>query len=79
MSGPLILECLKEIKIKNCEGYDLVPQRVLVDGAEILIAPYQSFLKRYTPKKPSPLNGQLPKLYRFTKKAPETILKIIDQ
>ena len=28
-----ILECLKNIKIKNCEGFDRIPQRILVDGA----------------------------------------------
>ena len=35
MSRATILECLKEIKIENCEGYGRIPQRVLVDGAEI--------------------------------------------
>ena len=31
--------CIKAIKIKNCEGYDRIPQRVLVDGIEHLLTP----------------------------------------
>ena len=34
-----ILECIKQLKIKNCEGYDRIPQRFLIDGIEILIKP----------------------------------------
>ena len=51
MSSPMILECLKEIKIKNCEGFDRIPQRVLTDGAEILVTPLSIlFEKIYTQK-----------------------------
>ena len=38
-----VMECLKSIKMKNCEGYDRIPQRVLVDGLEILIDPLAKF------------------------------------
>ena len=31
--------CIKSIKIKNCEGYDRIPQRILADGAELLLEP----------------------------------------
>ena len=34
-----ILECLKSLKIKNCEGFDRIPQRILNDGADHLVAP----------------------------------------
>ena len=39
MSPPEILECVKQLKIKNCEGYDQIPQRFLIDGIDILISP----------------------------------------
>ena len=27
------------LKVKNCEGYDQIPQRVLIDGMDLLIDP----------------------------------------
>ena len=39
MSQPEIIECVKQLKMKNCEGYDRIPQRILIDGISILIAP----------------------------------------
>ena len=32
-----IIACIKMLKIKNCEGYDRIPQRVLIDGIDLLI------------------------------------------
>ena len=34
-----IISCIKMLKIKNCEGYDRIPQRVLIDGIDLLIDP----------------------------------------
>ena len=34
-----ILQILKTLKIKNCEGFDRISLRVFNKGAEILIAP----------------------------------------
>ena len=34
-----ILECVNQLKMKNCEGYDRIPQRILIDGISILINP----------------------------------------
>ena len=42
------LKCLKDIKIKNCEGYDRIPQRILADGAKILVKPLAPYLKNFT-------------------------------
>ena len=33
------LLCVRQLKIKNCEGYDRIPQRFLIDGIDILINP----------------------------------------
>jgi hypothetical protein len=37
------IECIKSIKIKNSEGYDRIPQRVLVDGAIHIASPLPCF------------------------------------
>ena len=34
-----VKECMMNLKIKNSEGYDRIPQRILVDGVEILSSP----------------------------------------
>jgi hypothetical protein len=39
MDQESIIECIQTIKIKNCEGHDRIPQRILVDGAAYLVAP----------------------------------------
>ena len=39
MSQSDIIECVKSIKVKNCEGYDRIPQRILVDGIDHLAKP----------------------------------------
>ena len=31
-----VKECILSLKVKNCKGYDRIPQRILVDGGEIL-------------------------------------------
>ena len=37
MGPAAILKCLTDLKGKNSEGYDRIPQRILCDGAEILV------------------------------------------
>ena len=39
MDRESILECVKTLKLKNCEGYNRIPQRILVDGIDKLINP----------------------------------------
>ena len=39
MSPLEIIECVNQLKLKNCEGYDRIPQRILIDGIEVLIKP----------------------------------------
>ena len=40
-----ILECVNSIKIKNCEGHDRIPQRILVDGIDHLIGSLTQLFK----------------------------------
>ena len=39
MTSENVMECLNQLKTKNCEGYDRMPLRILKDGAPVLIEP----------------------------------------
>ena len=39
MTRRMILECIDGLKLKNTEGYDRIPQRILIDERDILIEP----------------------------------------
>ena len=45
MTDEKILECIKGLKIKNTEGYDRIPQRIIIDGRMILIKPLEKLFK----------------------------------
>ena len=45
MTPKSIEECLKSIKVKNCEGHDRIPQRILVDGVNQLVKPLTTLFK----------------------------------
>ena len=68
MSPADILECLKSIKTKNCEGYDRIPQRVLTDGAESLTAPLSGLFKRIYEQKIIPQQWSVAKVIPIHKK-----------
>jgi hypothetical protein len=40
-----VRECIKSLKTKNLEGYDQKPQRVLVDGVDVLLDPLHGLFK----------------------------------
>ena len=46
MTADRVSECLNELKIKNCEGYDRIPMRILKDGASILRNPVSVLFER---------------------------------
>ena len=39
MTGIKISECISDLKLKNTEGFDRIPQRILIDGHGALIEP----------------------------------------
>jgi hypothetical protein len=41
-----IRECIKSLSIKNSEGFDRIPQRVIVDGCDILVKPFSILFKK---------------------------------
>jgi hypothetical protein len=46
MGKAAILECLKSLKAKNSKGFDCIPQKILVDGADILLVPLTGLFVR---------------------------------
>ena len=71
MTSKDITECLKTIKIKNCEGYDRIPQRILVDGAESLITPLSGLFQRNYTQKTIPAQWSVSKIIPTHKKGPK--------
>ena len=52
MSIDKIVEAVKSLKNKKCEGHDRIPQKILVDGIEILKFPLSYLFDQiYTTKK----------------------------
>ena len=39
MNEPNVRKAMESLKLKNAEGHDRIPQRLLIDGAEILNKP----------------------------------------
>ena len=71
MSTKDIHECLKSIKIKNCEGYDRIPQRILVDGANLLLKPLTGLFSRIYNQKTVPAQWLVSKIIPIHKKGPK--------
>ena len=40
MTRDRVFECIKQLKSKNCEGYDCIPQRIILDGIDALLDPF---------------------------------------
>lgn len=40
-----VMEAIQSIKFKNTEGYDPIPQRILVDGINFLLNPISKLFK----------------------------------
>ena len=68
MSANDILECMKSIKPKNCEGYDRIPQRILSDGAEVLKTPFSGLFQRIYYQKQIPQQWSVAKVIPIHKK-----------
>ena len=41
-----IKECIMSLKMKNTEGYDRIPQRILVDGVDLLLESFVGLFSR---------------------------------
>ena len=71
MSSANILECLKDIKIKNSEGFDRIPQRILADGAEFLLIPLEIIFEKIYNQNAIPEQWTIAKIIPLHKKGPK--------
>ena len=63
-----VAECLNELKIKNCEGYDRIPLRILKEGAQILAKPLTVLFGRIYETKEIPEQWKISKIIPLHKK-----------
>ena len=49
-----VKECMLSLKIKNTEGFDRIPQRILVDGADVLDRSFANLFKKIYEQKAVP-------------------------
>ena len=71
MTDADIVECLSKIKIKNCEGFDRIPQRILVDGAQLLLTPLKGLFQRIYYQNQLPEQWLISKITPIHKKRPK--------
>ena len=68
MTKEAVAECLKELKTKNCEGFDRIPLRILKDGAEILCKPLSVLFEKIYNSKQIPVQWKVAKIIPLHKK-----------
>ena len=68
MTDSDIRQCIKTIKIKNCEGVDRIPQRILVDGVDHLVSPLTYLFKLIYTQKELPAQWRMAKVTPIHKK-----------
>ena len=45
MNNENIIECINSIKVKNNEGFDRIPNIILVDGIDPLVSPFTELFR----------------------------------
>ena len=63
-----ILKIMKNLKIKNCEGFDRIPLRILNEGAERLVHPLADLFKLIYEQKSIPEQWKTAKIIPLLKK-----------
>ena len=56
-----IMECILALQTKNSEGFDRIPQRILVDGADTLIVAFEGLFSRIYAQVKVPAQWQVSK------------------
>ena len=72
MTRDNIIKAIKSIKIKNCEGYDRIPQRILYEGIDYLIEPMHKLFNLIYESKKLPQQWLISKIIPIFKKGSKT-------
>ena len=72
MTRENILKAIKEIKIKNSEGHDRIPQRLIIDGIDLLITPLTRLFYNIYDRMEIPEQWKLAKITPVHKKGDKT-------
>ena len=75
MSIERILESVKSLKNKKCEGHDRIPQKILVDGIEILKYPLSYLFNQIYTEKTVPKQWLIAKIIPIHKKGKTTSIE----
>ena len=67
-----VAECIKSLKIKNSEGFDRIPQRILSDGIELLLKPLTDLFALIFKKQIIPKQWLISKTIPIHKKGPKS-------
>ena len=70
-----VKKCLESIKVKNSEGYDRIPQRVLVDGTEHLLAPLSKLFQLIYHEQSIPEQWRISKIIPVHKKGSKHVIE----
>ena len=73
-----VMEAVSSLKIKNCEGHDNIPQRIIKDGIEILKHPLSILFNKIYNQKKIPEQWLIAKVTPLHKKELRITFKIID-
>ena len=75
MNSDDIMLCVKSIKIKNSEGYDRIPQRVLTEGITYFLAPLTKLFQLIYRDKMIPEQWRMSKIVPIHKKGSKQVIE----
>jgi hypothetical protein len=75
MSTNEVQKSIESIKLKNTEGYDRIPQRVLVDGIEHLLQPFTKLFDLIYREKSIPEQWRISKIVPVHKKGSKQMIE----
>ena len=79
MDESSVRECITNLKIKNSEGYDRIPQRIFKEGIEVLLKPLTTLFRLIYEQMNIPEQWKIAKTVPIHKKGPKKTQKITGQ
>ena len=75
MSEADVLACMNSLKLKNCEGFDRIPLRIICDAKEHLLAPLTILFRKIYDQKSIPEQWKMAKIIPIFKKGSKTAIE----